>query len=319
MEADNTTTWNLTNNTNGTRPGSSGWFPRQMTTEDIVFDVSFCILALLIVFDNSLVIGVVIAISCGAWILATLAGTTMEFLDEKNKKLYGVIVTAIFFFIPLIIILVAYGKIFQIARAHARGRGNSSFRKDLRIATTVAVVIGLFVICWTPFFAITFAFSVRLTEYDKNAHGLHGRVRQVPNVHLQCEASFENLQQRSVTPSPQPPSGLFDMRRKSYCEGIQSESNNPIKLEILTTKSLADGLQALNEDHTNHTLPSYVPSASSLLTSTSAVAASSEELCNPVFEHDQTETGIYAIDQAIPSEKDSDMIGSKTVCKNVLS
>ena len=32
--------------------------------------------------------------------------------------------------------------------------------QDLRIATTVAVVIGLFVICWTPFFGINFVFAV---------------------------------------------------------------------------------------------------------------------------------------------------------------
>ncbi|KAJ7356290.1 hypothetical protein OS493_025398 [Desmophyllum pertusum] len=55
---DNTTSWNLTNNTNGTRPGSSGWFPlRQMTTEEIVCVVFYCILAAMIVFGNSLVIG----------------------------------------------------------------------------------------------------------------------------------------------------------------------------------------------------------------------------------------------------------------------
>ncbi|KAJ7356291.1 hypothetical protein OS493_025399 [Desmophyllum pertusum] len=72
---------------------------------------------------------VVIAISCVAWILAILAGTMKELMDE----LYGVILAAVFFFIPLIIILVAYGKISQVAIAHARGRGNSSFRKVLFI------------------------------------------------------------------------------------------------------------------------------------------------------------------------------------------
>ena len=70
--------------------------------------------------------GVVIAISCGAWILAILAGTMRGF---KMDEFYGIIVIAIFLFIPLIVILVAYGKIFQIARAHAHGRGNSSFKK----------------------------------------------------------------------------------------------------------------------------------------------------------------------------------------------
>ena len=60
--AENSTSWNHTNSTNGTGPGPGG--PRggppplpQMTTEDIVADVFFCLLAVMIVFGNSLVIG----------------------------------------------------------------------------------------------------------------------------------------------------------------------------------------------------------------------------------------------------------------------
>ena len=41
--------------------------------------------------------------------------------------------------------------------------------QDLRIATTVAVVIGLFVICWTPFFGINFAFAVCIATLFKGA------------------------------------------------------------------------------------------------------------------------------------------------------
>jgi len=73
--------------------------------------------------------GVVLTIIFVAWVLATLAGTMSEFLDKKDKKFYGVIVTVNFFFVPLTIILGAYGTIFRIARAHARGRGVSSFKK----------------------------------------------------------------------------------------------------------------------------------------------------------------------------------------------
>ena len=43
--------------------------------------------------------------------------------------------------------------------------------QDLRIATTVAVVIGLFVICWTPFFAINFAFAVCMATLFRGAGG----------------------------------------------------------------------------------------------------------------------------------------------------
>ena len=41
--------------------------------------------------------------------------------------------------------------------------------QDLRIATTVAVVIGLFVICWIPFFGINFAFAVFIATLFKGA------------------------------------------------------------------------------------------------------------------------------------------------------
>ena len=41
--------------------------------------------------------------------------------------------------------------------------------QDLRIATTVAVVIGLFVICWTPFFGLNFAFAVCIATLFKGA------------------------------------------------------------------------------------------------------------------------------------------------------
>ncbi|CAH3123959.1 unnamed protein product [Porites lobata] len=93
----------------------------------------------------------------------------IKFLPFEQKKFYGIIVTVAFFFTPLIVILVAYGTIFHIARAHARGRGVSSFKKDLRIATTVAVVIGLFVICWTPFIGINFAFALCIATLFKGA------------------------------------------------------------------------------------------------------------------------------------------------------
>lgn len=70
-----------------------------------------------------------IAVILVTWILATLAGTAIELLDVKYKKFYGVIVTVVFFFVPLAIILGAYGAIFNIARSHARGREVGSFKK----------------------------------------------------------------------------------------------------------------------------------------------------------------------------------------------
>ena len=65
----------------------------------------------------------------------------VEFLPLEQKKFYGIIVTVAFFFTPLIVILVAYGTIFHIARAHARSRGVSSFKKVLCYAIVIAIAI----------------------------------------------------------------------------------------------------------------------------------------------------------------------------------
>lgn len=62
-----------------------------------------------------------IAVILLAWILAILAGTSIEFLGVKTYR-PGVVLT-------VAIILGTYGTIFYIARAHARGRGGSSFKK----------------------------------------------------------------------------------------------------------------------------------------------------------------------------------------------
>ena len=125
--------------------------------------------------------------------------------------------------------------------------------------------------------------KVRISDYSKSAYG-----RTVRSAYLQRESSFENS--RSVIYPPQVPSGMFDMR-ESYRKAIQSGRSKPIKLKF-TKKSLADGLLALNVD-AFHSLPTATTLASS-----SDATASSAELCNPGFEEDQTETGIYPIEQA---------------------
>ncbi|KAK3697022.1 hypothetical protein QZH41_012487 [Actinostola sp. cb2023] len=96
-----------------------------------------------------------------AWALALFAGCLQLIISPKvRQRVYGIVVSVVFFFVPLAIILVTYGIIFKIASAHARGRGVRSFKKDLRIATTVAVVIGFFSIAWLPFFSLNLFFTV---------------------------------------------------------------------------------------------------------------------------------------------------------------
>ena len=208
----------------------------------------------------------------------------------------------------------------------------------------MAVVIGVFVICWTPFFASSFTVNVcktkmwmtigcqrfkkllgefefieilkwfqygnsvcnpiiyglrneefrrtfrkillrlcckkvRITEYNKNAHG---GIPREPRALLQCEAGCECVHPRSVTPSSQPVQG-------GYTQVIQSD--HPIKLEILAIESLADGIQKQNQGCAHDSFPFVFTSESNHLTRVLAVAAHSTELCNPAYEPDMTETG----------------------------
>ena len=71
----------------------------------------------------------VLAVIIVVWVLASLAGSMVKF--PLYFGIRGMITTVAFCFVPLVVILVAYGKIFHIARAHARGRGTSSFKKVL--------------------------------------------------------------------------------------------------------------------------------------------------------------------------------------------
>ena len=72
-------------------------------------------------------IGSFLAITFGVWVVASFAGSMIEFPLQTGVT--GLTITVTFLFVPLIVILAAYSKIFRIARAHARGRGTSSFKK----------------------------------------------------------------------------------------------------------------------------------------------------------------------------------------------
>ena len=70
-----------------------------------------------------------LAIIFGVWVLALFAGSMEKFPLQKGVA--GLIIIVAFLFVPLIVILVAYCKIFQIARAHASRGGIRSFKKVL--------------------------------------------------------------------------------------------------------------------------------------------------------------------------------------------
>ncbi|XP_067851962.1 trace amine-associated receptor 1-like [Heptranchias perlo] len=81
---------------------------------------------------------------------------------------YALSASVIAFYLPMLVMLVAYGKIFQVARIQARQidtiengfhgrntertRQSSSMKKERKAAKTLGIIIGCFLLCWLPFF-----------------------------------------------------------------------------------------------------------------------------------------------------------------------
>lgn len=85
---------------------------------------------------------------------------------------YPLFVSLASFFVPLIIMVLAYSRIFHVALTHARSirRVHSdqsmarrtvaeNFHRDVKAARTLSIVIGAFVVCWCPFFVATLIFT----------------------------------------------------------------------------------------------------------------------------------------------------------------
>lgn len=73
----------------------------------------------------------------------------------------GVEYAIIFYFIPVCIIITVYSRIFFVAQKHKNvihnynkgsKRSAAMTAKDLKATKTLAVVVGTFLFCWTPFF-----------------------------------------------------------------------------------------------------------------------------------------------------------------------
>jgi hypothetical protein len=92
------------------------------------------------------------------WVLpAVMCGASLE-LKKLERKLNIMILFLVFFVIPLIVILFAYGGIWRVVRnrvmPQAGQSGQRSLKRDMRVIVTIALVICFFVIAWLPFFIV---------------------------------------------------------------------------------------------------------------------------------------------------------------------
>ena len=72
------------------------------------------------------------------------------FRVEYKKFNYALFVVVLGFFIPLLIILLSYGNIYRVVSYRAKWTG--SVLIEIKLARTLSIVIGAFIVCWAPFF-----------------------------------------------------------------------------------------------------------------------------------------------------------------------
>ncbi|EDO31890.1 predicted protein, partial [Nematostella vectensis] len=117
-----------------------------------------------------------VAITC-CWVYAACCAA-LSFVNispsiqPTSGIFYAWFISLAAFFMPLVIILSFYCRIFIIAVGQAKKLSKepyvygtekerrSVFRRELKITKTLAVVIGAFVVCWAPFFTIIIRFAL---------------------------------------------------------------------------------------------------------------------------------------------------------------
>ena len=109
----------------------------------------------------------VYTIIAGTWVAGfLLAAARFSFHAEDlvAVKIYTVVILILAFILPLIFIIGSYVLIFQAASNLLQAANQENLSRELRVAKTISVIIGLFVICWMPFFIVNMLFIFGSTE-----------------------------------------------------------------------------------------------------------------------------------------------------------
>lgn len=93
------------------------------------------------------------------WMYAVLV-SGLRLAGWPTKSSYMHFVSCTSFFIPLFIMIIMYVRIYLVARQQVhRLRNGHNYARDVKAAKTIAILIGLFVVCWGPFFAIILCYA----------------------------------------------------------------------------------------------------------------------------------------------------------------
>uniref|UniRef100_H3BZZ0 Trace amine associated receptor 1 n=1 Tax=Tetraodon nigroviridis TaxID=99883 RepID=H3BZZ0_TETNG len=116
---------------------------------------------------------VTVGMTAVSWSLPVLIGIGITMFDQKKSKtrclffqspnlLFLIIGSGVLFYLPAVIIFTTYLKILMVAQRQARAiknvaclsikPGKMMNKKQNKATRTLAIVIGFFFMCWTPFF-----------------------------------------------------------------------------------------------------------------------------------------------------------------------
>ena len=96
-----------------------------------------------------------------AILLVWTLSTGISGLIHLNWTYRGVLITVISFFLPLVVIIFSYIKIYQVTTRSCalRRSGGKQLKRDIYSAKQMVLVISVFIVCWFGFFLLTFLFS----------------------------------------------------------------------------------------------------------------------------------------------------------------
>ncbi|KAH3855842.1 somatostatin receptor type 4-like [Dreissena polymorpha] len=86
----------------------------------------------------------------------------VEWSINFRSDIYLTFMVTFFFFIPLIVIIILYSRIWLIVKCsnsramHGNGRSEQANKKQIRLVKMFASIVALFVVMWLPFFILSF-------------------------------------------------------------------------------------------------------------------------------------------------------------------
>lgn len=87
------------------------------------------------------------------WFISAFASCLKLMVPSVKQEDYVLLIFVVFFLLPLTIIVVSYAAIWKIAMTRMNNNPSKrSLKREIRTATTIAFVIGFFLVAWTPFF-----------------------------------------------------------------------------------------------------------------------------------------------------------------------